>query len=252
MKPTYTLTLASGEPLVVVHPMESNGIGNKSSPMIVTVNRLRQYPEFVVGVDLTFRAKLGFQFTVASEFGAAQTYTAVADSVLISGYTHIPVALISEPPSAPKNVTSSTLPLMTLTYSVPDAATSLMLLGASVPNFNDDISWGHAIQQNLINVLSHNASPTPPLSPLVGEMWYDTTSDSLCIFTSNKTFKRIITLQALEAFVTMKTNLLLGQRTESAPVHSDAPGMLGDWYSDNSYMYVCGDQGWRRTATEIF
>lgn len=45
---------------------------------------------------------------------------------------------------------------------------------------------------------------------------------------------------------------LVGTRVASAPVNSAAPGVIGNWFADDSYFYVYGATGWRRTTTTTF
>lgn len=45
---------------------------------------------------------------------------------------------------------------------------------------------------------------------------------------------------------------LVGTRVASAPANSAAPGVIGNWFADDSYFYVYGATGWRRIATTTF
>jgi hypothetical protein len=55
-------------------------------------------------------------------------------------------------------------------------STSLVITGRGSPN------WGRDLQQNLLKMLEHFASPTPPTHGVTGQLWYDTTNKVLHVF----------------------------------------------------------------------
>lgn len=61
-------------------------------------------------------------------------------------------------------------------YTINEAATSLQLIGKGTPYFSNGISWGHAIMNNEIHSLEHFARNNPPVAPLVGQIWYDSST----------------------------------------------------------------------------
>lgn len=56
------------------------------------------------------------------------------------------------------------------------SSTSLSLIGRNYSGF------GQAFNNNLITLLANNANSGPPISPLVGQLWYDTIGKKLNIF----------------------------------------------------------------------
>lgn len=42
--------------------------------------------------------------------------------------------------------------------------------------YNNDISWGEAIQSNFIQMMENFAHTSPPVSPMDGQLWFDTTA----------------------------------------------------------------------------
>ena len=56
------------------------------------------------------------------------------------------------------------------------SSTSLSLIGRNYSGF------GQALNNNLVTLLANNASSGPPISPLVGQLWYDTIGKKLNIF----------------------------------------------------------------------
>lgn len=65
--------------------------------------------------------------------------------------------------------------------SVDKSSTSLDLVGKNVANY------GQYLNNNLIKLLENSASDTnsPPRSPMVGQLWYDTTTGKLQIYDTN-------------------------------------------------------------------
>lgn len=45
---------------------------------------------------------------------------------------------------------------------------------------------------------------------------------------------------------------LVGTRVASAPATSSSPGVIGNWFADDSYFYVYGATGWRRSVISTF
>ena len=54
-----------------------------------------------------------------------------------------------------------------------DTSTSLNLTGKGAPNY------GTLQQENIVHLLEHFASPTPPSNPTIGQIWFDTTANTL-------------------------------------------------------------------------
>jgi hypothetical protein len=56
----------------------------------------------------------------------------------------------------------------------------LTLVGRGSPN------WGQGLQQNMLFMIEHFASPTPPAAPnTTGQIWYDMTTQSLFVYDSS-------------------------------------------------------------------
>ncbi len=60
-----------------------------------------------------------------------------------------------------------------------DVTTSLNFVGRS------SAGWGETVQQNLLSMLCHFSSPTPPSNPVRGQLWFDETSNMLKIWITN-------------------------------------------------------------------
>lgn len=60
-----------------------------------------------------------------------------------------------------------------------EAHTILQLTGTNVVRYNDSTTWGNALMQNLITLLSNSAGPTAPTIAVVGQAWYDTTTNQI-------------------------------------------------------------------------
>lgn len=69
------------------------------------------------------------------------------------------------------------------TFEVPDdqintAQTSLNLIGRGVTNY------GQAVAQNEINLMSSFAGPTAPSKPLLGQLWFNSTTQTLMLYSA--------------------------------------------------------------------
>lgn len=59
-------------------------------------------------------------------------------------------------------------------YTVPTSATSLRIVGKGSPAFNNELTWGNAVQSNLIHMLENFAHDVEPTAPMTGQLWFDT------------------------------------------------------------------------------
>lgn len=76
--------------------------------------------------------------------------------------------------------------LTTLPDQVSDkVTTSLTLIGKNVNAYGTDIN------QNYIKLLENFANATQPISPLIGQLWYDSASQKIKVYTANGEFKPV-------------------------------------------------------------
>ena len=61
--------------------------------------------------------------------------------------------------------------------SIDTVSTSLALTGKAAPN------WGERVQENLIRLLEHFASPSAPQAPTTGQLWYDSSQNRMMLYT---------------------------------------------------------------------
>lgn len=73
-------------------------------------------------------------------------------------------------------------------YALMPTASSLLLVGRGVTAFNNDITWGQALQQNDIYLTENfrTDNGVPPPAPLTGQQWYDEATPALRLFASVK------------------------------------------------------------------
>lgn len=83
------------------------------------------------------------------------------------------------------------VPLGFIRYSVPGQLTTLKLVGRGCPSYDDDTTWGQAVQDNHIHLLENFANTTSPSAPLIGQLWYDTSTDILRIYTSSSSWSSV-------------------------------------------------------------
>lgn len=101
-----------------------------------------------------------------------------------------------------------------------DNTTSLTLVGKNYPNY------GQLIEQNLIYLLQNFAGSSQPVSPVTGQLWWNTSANTLQIYTGSA-FKNV-------SGITVST---------SQPTTSVIQGDL--WYkSDDAQLYVYNGLSW--------
>lgn len=85
------------------------------------------------------------------------------------------ITVVLQPNPAPGSlvVPVPVVPYGYITYST-SVATSLELVGRGSATYNNSITWGQALQDNMIHMLEHFAHTVSPVSPLTGQMWYNT------------------------------------------------------------------------------
>ena len=72
-----------------------------------------------------------------------------------------------------------------------NTATSLSLNGKG------SLNWGEILQQSMLNMLEHFASPYPPSNPTVGEFWYNDTTSTISLYTAQG-WNQLTTVQAIQ------------------------------------------------------
>jgi hypothetical protein len=74
------------------------------------------------------------------------------------------------------NLTNGTLLTTINDATVDDVSTSLVLVG------RDFAGYGEFINENFIRITEHFANSTPPVNPLLGQLWYDTVNAQIKIW----------------------------------------------------------------------
>lgn len=135
---------------------------------------------FVVGCPLIIKDNSTFDNTTMTVLTAVDVFPNTEVTVQFR-YPTFPVA-----PDATGTLTYPLppIPFGFLQYDLTLAATSLELIGRGSPAFNNDITWGQAIQDNAIHLLENFNSLVPPAAPLQGQLWFNQGTSSLFLFTS--------------------------------------------------------------------
>lgn len=197
----YEFTLTDGSPLTQILSYESNGVGNVSTPHAIAGVHVSNsdYHYFIVDGNYAQRFVAGFEFDITGGTSYDGHYVVAKDSKCMSGQTFVPVDEIPTPPPAypPTGSVVHNAPDQRayITYSVANPASSLKLLGHGTTHFNPDSTWGAAIQQNLVAMLENFASTEAPSNPLIGQLWYDKTTNLLRVH-AEAGWKPIIDLEA--------------------------------------------------------
>ena len=117
------------------------------------------------------------------------------------------------------NKTDGTV-VATITDGTVDTATSLQLFGKSFSGF------GEGLNENLVKLLENSASTSAPTAPLKGELWFDTSANSIKVY-DGTSFK--------------PTG---GARSQSAEPTSASAGDL--WHdSDDDQVYFYTGSAWQ-------
>ncbi len=85
------------------------------------------------------------------------------------------------------------------------SSTSLLLYGKGVPNY------GQHIQNDILYMLENFAGPTAPVNATVGQQWFDTTTNSMLVFSPTNTYVIVGGDQTLSQFVVQ--TIIGGQTT---------------------------------------
>jgi hypothetical protein len=75
------------------------------------------------------------------------------------------------------NLTNGTLLTTVDDTTIDTSSTSLVLVG------RDFAGYGEFINENFVRIMEHFASATAPVNPVIGQMWYDTASNLIKVWT---------------------------------------------------------------------
>ena len=72
----------------------------------------------------------------------------------------------------------------TLNFSDPSKTTAVIISGSTKNNYSTSldlvgpgyVAYGETIAQDFLKLLENFASPNPPLNPIEGQLWYDTSN----------------------------------------------------------------------------
>jgi hypothetical protein len=72
----------------------------------------------------------------------------------------------------------------TLNFSDPSKTTTVVISGSTKNNYSTSldlvgpgyVAYGETIAQDFLKLLENFASPNPPLNPIEGQLWYDTSN----------------------------------------------------------------------------
>lgn len=182
----YTIYLSRYDPInnptacFEIGSLENNGIGNQSVPrQIVDSFFAKRKHHFALDEDLSFRFVPGFQFQAINS-NSTHTYTVADEGSYVQPtddnklMTIIPVI---EPLIDQK--------YDTISYHMPTHYTSLQLTGNGVPTYNQTTTWGNALLNNIIRMLEHFANDVPPVSPIEGQIWFNTVDKTPYVYDGN-------------------------------------------------------------------
>ena len=147
--------------------------GNQTST--ISVNDQVQFKHFLYNDNVT-NARVNRTYTVHSV-----TYNVI-------GFTNVVTMLSNEQPGSimpiigvdAQSVAVFPLPASApygyLQYTTPTPASSLRLVGQGSVIYNNETTWGESIQNNMIQLLENFAHTSAPISPMDGQLWFDTSA----------------------------------------------------------------------------
>lgn len=152
-------------------PVSGSKTSNPLQVISVTTNTVK------VRGDYRYRFTSGFSFNLVGAGGNNGTYTLSTNSTFDDTYTTLTF--------------SSSLTDLTqrgqVVYVVPsgEVESTLTLFGKSTMNI------AQYVAQNVFNLTENFASATTPPDPIVGQLWFDTTSNALMLFDNSLSFNYV-------------------------------------------------------------
>lgn len=163
--------------VIAVTATSQGYLSHREFPVVSSVPGLGGSVTF--GGDLTPRFPVGSSFTLTTS-PTPTTFT--VQSAVYGVNTTITVAPTETiPPITTERVNINflqSLPIGFISYTVPAPAgvsTPLTLPGRGVLN------WGQKLEQSMVHILENFADNTAPVSPLDGQLWFDTTVNTLYV-----------------------------------------------------------------------
>ncbi len=99
-------------------------------------------------------------------------------------------------------------------FSLDNTSSPLTLIGKGYKD------WGETLNENLVKLLENFANDTPPTNPLNGQLWYDTTQNSLKIYNS--------TLSSWQSLQINIEGLLFYSQIFTSPTSGQVTGFIND------------------------
>jgi len=166
----YTILQSDGVTSFTVYPLESNGPGNSTLRQLkaTDISGGAGTNFFKLHGDVTYRFIGAFTFDVVGSNGDDGPYTVVSSSHDVP--SNITTIIVVEA------IPSGLAPIGNIQYVNPDDNTSLRIPGRGVQ------SYGEQLAINSVRMLENFAHTVAPVNPLLGQLWYDTSSSELKIF----------------------------------------------------------------------
>lgn len=167
-----------------IKPLENNGVNNESVPRpILDAFENNEQTFIVIEGTNDSRFTPNFEIKISQSFFSG-IYTVGKMGARVENRNDGPVTIIPLSQRVDKN--RLVQPYGVLSYQTPEVNTSLFLTGNAVPAYNKEMTWGNALLNNLVHMVEHFANDLPPVAPLEGQLWYDTTNKLLKIFQGKK------------------------------------------------------------------
>lgn len=219
---TATGTVTPQSPTTAVHPLSPTITPTTPGNYLITWHIEGQLAAQLVAGTLvqvkdarynSSRYTTSFAITTVSEIAPNITYP--------SGLTEVVMALVDSAVTTPIITTDTSSrfifpipssPFGFVGYNTDDIISSLYLVGQGAPSYSDDKTWGNALQTNLVHLTENFADALPPIAPLLGQLWQDTTTPALRRFTG-------ATYPVLNVVTGVSGNWQLDMRAVDAPAN---------------------------------
>jgi len=173
----------------------------------------------------------GKTFVIVGNTGTGNGIYLISSVAYLAGHTVITVngtVPVGSPPDGTMYISNGFLvfpipvvPFGFIQYNTPNPLSSLQLVGRGAAMYNNTEPWGQAVQTSQLHMTEHWANTTPPTHPLIGQMWYNTSTGQLNLYSLGSTWS-VVSVGLPGAYQAINSNA--GAITAGQPVYASTSG----------------------------